>query len=634
MALNNSLSDLANHVRHLAISMVENASSGHPGAPLGMADFATVLWKKFLRYHPGCPHSEDRDRVVLSNGHACAMLYAICYLAESSLTLDDLKAFRQLNSKTPGHPERDTDIGVDVATGPLGQGVANAVGMAIARDACEHPQDYTVYAFVGDGCLMEGISYEACSLAATLKLRKLVLLYDSNQISIDGNVKGWMNEDISARFSKGWHVIDQVDGHDFDAIEKAFIEAKAHDDKPVIIVFNTTIGRFVPDWAGTAEVHGQPLGALRAEQTRKNMGLSLLPFEVDESILASWRDHDQGRLSSSKPLSMGPINIDWPSMYQWASEQDLPQATRKANQSMLAQLPIAKLIGGSADLTGSVLSHVSGQKLISSTCSNGDYIQYGVREFAMCAIANGMATLGDRIPYVGTFLTFADYAKNAIRMAALMKLRVIYLFTHDSIGLGEDGPTHQPIEQLAMLRATPGLAVWRPCDIDEVVSAWHMALTMQSQPTCMILSRQTLPKLSKQSPEALQQGAYAIQPNDDPDMIIVATGSEVSLALDVAKQLTQDNAFKIRVVSMPCMEVFRQQDPRYKEGLLPRHVFKVALEAASPQPWYEWVGQDGLVVGMTSFGCSGSQKDVMRHFGFTVEDITAKILKQFKKEMI
>ena len=630
MIKNITYNDLANAVRYLAIDMVEAAKSGHPGAPLGMADIATVLWCDILRCNPKVPLSSDRDRVVLSNGHACALLYATLYLAGYPISENDLKAFRQVNSKTPGHPERDVDFGIEVATGPLGQGVANAVGMAIARDSKPvNENDYWVYCFAGDGCLMEGVSYEACSLAGTLKLKNLILLYDANDISIDGNVSGWFCENVAERFkSQGWSVIDDVDGHDYDAIRSALVSAKSYSkETPTIIIFKTTIGRYIPDWAGKAISHGQPLGQDRSLATKKLMNVTGSPFEIDNDILEQWRICSQKRLTSFDKEQYQRPNIDWDVIFSWASQKTDDIATRAASFQVLDQLPDT-FIGGCADLTGSVYTKYPKNSVVKTADAAGNYINYGVREFAMSAIANGIAADGSRIPYVGTFLIFSDYAKNAIRMSALMELQVIYVLTHDSIGLGEDGPTHQPVEQLAMLRAIPNLHVWRPCDLDEVVVAWKKAYIATDHPTCIVLTRQKVQKQNNKALTAIECGGYAIKDHDSPALILLSSGSEVSLSCAVAERFESMN-IAVKVVSMPCMEVFRQQTSKYKESLLLPGIPKVAIEAAASQPWYEWVGTDGLVIGQDDFGLSGPGSAVMSHCGFEIGDIVLKVLKKF-----
>lgn len=621
---------LANAVRYLSIDMVESAASGHPGAPLGMADIATVLWKEVLNYNPKAPLSYNRDRVVLSNGHACAMLYAVLYLAGYPVAKRDLEAFRQVGSMTPGHPERDPAIGVEVATGPLGQGIANAVGMAIARAAKKSlDSDYWVYCFLGDGCLMEGISYEACSLAGTLKLKNLILLYDSNDISIDGHVGGWFGEQVSERFkSQGWQVLNDVNGHDHDAIKQALLSAKKlSKEAPTIIIFKTQIGRFIPDWVGQAASHGQPLGAERALATKKAMNMVGQPFELADDTLKAWRQHPDDRLSASRQESPARATVDWDQLFVWASKQSSDLATRVASFQVMDQLP-DEFIGGCADLTGSVYTKYPKNAIVKSEASAGNYINYGVREFAMSAIANGIAADGSKIPYVGTFLIFSDYAKNAIRMSALMQLQVIYVLTHDSIGLGEDGPTHQPVEQLATLRATPNVNVWRPCDLSEVVVAWKQAYLSTNNPTCIVLSRQKVTKQPERAIGLVEKGGYVLKQHNTPDLIIVATGSEVSLAMDVAKKL-EARSVAAQVVSMPCMEVFRSQSAQYKSDVLPHSIPKVAIEAAASQSWFEWVGQDGLIIGIDEFGQSGPGNKVMGQYGFEANDIVQKVLKKF-----
>ncbi|MDG2348394.1 MAG: transketolase [Gammaproteobacteria bacterium] len=625
------LVDLANAVRYLAIDMIEAASSGHPGAPLGMADIAAVLWKEVLRYNPDVPLSEDRDRVILSNGHACAMLYAVLYLAGYPIHKSDLKSFRQVGSKTPGHPERDAKAGIEVATGPLGQGVANAVGIALTRRLKSNldQKDYWVYCFAGDGCLMEGVSYEACSLAGTLGLQNLILLYDANDISIDGQTTGWFREDIPGRFnSQGWHVISDIDGHDPDAIKDALMYAKNTSKvKPTIIIFKTKIGKYVPDWEGKAIAHGQPLGKDRAIATKQAMQMIGEPFEIKDDVLKAWRSHSTERLSSDVVGAKVRPVIDWEKLFKWAEAQGQDSATRASSYQVLNQLPDV-FLGGCADLTGSVLTKYPDNAKVNTKDNIGNYIDYGVREFAMAAIANGIASDGYKIPFVGTFLIFSDYAKNAIRMSALMDLQVIYVLTHDSIGLGEDGPTHQPVEQLSMLRAIPNLKVWRPCDVEEVVVAWQSACQSVSSPTCMVLTRQKTKKQKPRLMSAIKKGGFEIKSHKNPDLIIIATGSEVGLAHNVADHLEKIN-ISVKIVSMPCIEVFREQPKGYKEDLLPSHTPKIAIEAGASQPWFEWVGSDGLVIGLDHFGMSGPGTEVFDHCGFHVEGIVKKVVHKF-----
>lgn len=653
--------DLANAIRFLSIDAVEQAQSGHPGMPLGMAEIATVLWTKFLRHNPKNPKWFNRDRFVLSNGHGSMLLYSLLHLTGYNLSLEELKRFRQLNSKTPGHPEHDTP-GVETTTGPLGQGLANSVGMAIAekvlatrfnRPGLELVNHYT-YTFVGDGCLMEGISHEACSLAGTLGLGKLIVFYDDNGISIDGKVDSWFTDDTATRF-KGynWQVIGPIDGHDAQAVERAIEQARQETKKPSLIICKTIIGYGSP-LAGSEKCHGAPLGAEGVAKVREAFNWAHPPFVVPDSLYANWNHEEQGQHDEARWLAscqayqqqhqndyhefLRQINGDLPDNWDKNTEafieqcrlHDKPQATRKSSQQCIEQFAklLPEMLGGSADLTGSNNTDWSGSKAITASDFSGNYLFYGVREFAMAAIMNGLALHGGIIPYGGTFLVFADYARNAIRLSALMQQRVIYVLTHDSIGLGEDGPTHQPIEHAAMLRMTPNLLVWRPADLMETAVAWQQALEHHNGPSTLLLSRQNLPALphDKEHAELITRGGYILQDcQGTPDAILLATGSEVQLAMAAAQQML-DLGKKIRVVSMPCCERFIAQEDAYQEHVLPKAVRRrVAIEAAAADYWYRFVGLDGKVVGLRRFGVSAPAKDAFEYLGITEEQVISAL---------
>lgn len=652
--------ELANAIRVLSMDAVQKANSGHPGMPMGMADVAEVLWNDFLKHNPVNPHWLNRDRFVVSNGHGCMLLYSLLHLTGYALTMDDIKQFRQLHSKTPGHPEFGETPGVETTTGPLGQGLANAVGMAIAekhlaqqfnRDGYSLIDHFT-YAFVGDGCLMEGISHEACSLAGTLGLGKLIVFYDDNNISIDGEVQGWFTDNTPLRFeSYGWHVVPKVDGHDSEAVKKAIIAAQAVTDKPSIICCKTIIGHGAPTLAGTAETHGAPLGDNEIAATRKNLQWVHPPFVIPEEIYKGWDARAKGnQLEQAWNTLFTAYQKAYPDLARELSrrvEKQLPadwksgstklinemyqkkesMATRKASQICINHFAkiLPELMGGSADLTGSNLTDWDGVQVFSKTASQGQYIHYGVREFGMSAIMNGMALHGGLIPFGGTFLTFSDYARNAIRLSALMRQRVIFVYTHDSIGLGEDGPTHQAIEHVASLRMIPQLSLWRPSDTVESAVAWQKAIEHQG-PTCLLFTRQSVPYLERDVSqlENIARGGYVlIDCNGAPEMIMIATGSEVSLAVLAAKQLQQENV-RVRVVSMPSVDVFLAQDETYREQVLPKNVVaRVAIEAGVSMPWYQFVGSYGRVIGVDRFGASAPAKDVYRDCGLTVERILA-----------
>ncbi len=660
MSLSN---DLANAIRFLSIDAVEQANSGHPGMPLGMADIATVLWKKFLKHNPKNPRWFDRDRFVLSNGHGSMLLYSLLHLTGYDLSLAELQHFRQLHSKTPGHPEHDTP-GVETTTGPLGQGLANAVGMAIAekqlavqfnRPNLQLINHYT-YAFAGDGCLMEGISHEVSSLAGTLGLGKLIVFYDDNGISIDGKVESWFTDDTALRFkSYNWQVIGPIDGHDPHSIEKAILHAQQETARPSLIICKTVIG-FGSPVAGTEKAHGAPLGAEGVAQVRKAFNWPYAPFEIPDSLYAEWNHIEQGQHDEDLWLArchtyqqqyqsdyhefLRRINGDLPDNWSTVSNNfiaqclhnDKPLATRKCSQLCLEQFAslLPEMLGGSADLTSSNNTDWSGTKAIKAGDFSGNYLFYGVREFGMSAIMNGLALHGGFIPYGGTFLVFADYARNAIRLSALMNQRVIYVFTHDSIGLGEDGPTHQPIEQATMLRITPNMQVWRPADLVETAVAWQQAIEHHTGPSSLLLSRQNLPPLAHRanSLESIKKGGYILSDcQGEPDAILLATGSEVQLALAAAEQVRAKGK-RIRVVSMPCAERFLAQESSYQEQVLPKTVRKrIAIEAGATGYWYRFVGLDGVVIGIDRFGVSAPFAQAYDYLGLTVENIVKNLEK-------
>ncbi|WP_419419908.1 transketolase [Legionella sp. D16C41] len=657
-----STNELANAIRVLSIDAVEQAQSGHPGMPLGMADIATVLWQKFLKHSPSNPHWFNRDRFVLSNGHGSMLLYSLLHLTGYKLSIDDLKNFRQLHSKTPGHPEYEETPGVETTTGPLAQGLANAVGMAIAEKTLASQfnlpnfeiVNHFTYVFVGDGCLMEGLSHEVCSLAGTLKLGKLIVFYDDNGISIDGKVDAWFTDDTASRFKAyNWHVIEEVNGHDPIVIEEAIKQARAQTDKPSLIICKTIIG-FGSPVAGSEKCHGSPLGNANIEQVRVKLGWSHEPFTIPDSIYKQWSHVEQGKRDETQWLELCQqyqeehtdhyheflrrINRDLPDNFDNLAKkfinecrlQDKPIATRKGSQACIEFFAkiLPEMLGGSADLTSSNNTNWSGSKALTAEDCSGNYIFYGVREFGMAAIMNGLALHGGFIPYGGTFLVFADYARNAIRLSALMRQRVIYVFTHDSIGLGEDGPTHQPIEHAAMLRMTPNMRVWRPADLTETAIAWYQALTRHTGPSALLLSRQNLPALVHQDKafESIGRGGYTIVECDGtPEVILLATGSELHLAVTAAKQLNEQGK-QIRVVSMPCAEQFIAQDKAYQESILPKSVRKrIAIEAAATNYWYRFVGLDGTVIGLDRFGVSAPAEAAYTYLNITVEHLISVI---------
>ena len=649
----------ANAIRALSMDAVQKANTGHPGAPMGMADIAEVLWTGYLKYNPANPNWADRDRFVLSNGHGSMLIYSLLHLTGFDLSMEDIKDFRQLHSKTPGHPEYGYTPGVETTTGPLGQGLANAVGMAVAEKLMaarfnkqgHQVVDHRTWCFVGDGCLMEGISHEACSLAGTLGLGKLNVVYDDNGISIDGEIEGWFTDDTPARFEAyGWHVVRDVDGHDPDAIAAAFDAALVETSRPSIICCKTTIGKGSPNKEGTESCHGAPLGADEITLTREALGWSHDPFVVPDDVYAHWDARSAGaeaeaawqssfdaykgdcaelaeefvrRMAGELPAEFLSGVDDFIAQCV-ANESDV--ASRKASQQVIAAIAptLPELLGGSADLAGSNLTLWPGAVGADASDGEGNYIYYGVREFAMAAMMNGIALHGGFIPYGGTFLIFMEYARNAVRMAALMRQRAIYVFTHDSVGLGEDGPTHQPVEQLTAMRSTPNLDTWRPCDAVESAVAWKQAILRTDGPSALVFSRQTLPHQvgAAERVSDVTRGGYVLREEQgELEAIIIATGSEVALATDAAEKLSAAGR-GVRVVSMPCAEVFQRQDVEYRESVLPSHLLaRVAVEASHQDWWYKYVGLDGRVVGMNSFGESAPGPVLMKEFGFTVENV-------------
>ncbi|MBN3061126.1 transketolase [Pectobacterium versatile] len=656
-----SRKELANAIRALSMDGVQKAKSGHPGAPMGMADIAEVLWRDYLNHNPANPNWANRDRFVLSNGHASMLIYSLLHLSGYDLPIEELKNFRQLHSKTPGHPEYGYTAGVETTTGPLGQGVANAVGMAIAertlaaqfnRPGHEIVNHHT-YTFLGDGCMMEGISHEVCSLAGTMKLGKLTAFYDDNGISIDGHVEGWFTDDTAARFEAyGWHVVRGVDGHDAEAIKRAIGEAQLVTDKPSLLMCKTVIGFGSPNKAGTHDSHGAPLGDAEVAASREQLGWTHAPFDIPADIYAAWDAKPAGQrkeaawdeafaaYASAYPelaaeftrRTGGELPTNWQADAQKFIDdlQANPAkiASRKASQNALEAYGklLPEFLGGSADLAPSNLTIWSGSVSLDKDHA-GNYIHYGVREFGMTAIANGIALHGGFVPYTATFLMFVEYARNAVRMAALMKIRSIYVYTHDSIGLGEDGPTHQPVEQLASLRVTPNMSNWRPADQVETAVAWKYAIERQDGPTSLILSRQNLaqqPRTAEQLAN-VAKGGYVLKDSDgQPELILIATGSEVELAVGAYDKLTAAGR-KVRVVSMPSTDAFDKQDAAYREAVLPKAVAaRVAIEAGIADYWFKYVGLNGAIVGMTSFGESAPAELLFEEFGFTVDNVVEK----------
>ncbi|RNE76193.1 transketolase [Vibrio cholerae] len=650
---------LANAIRALSMDGVQKANSGHPGAPMGMADIAEVLWRSHLNHNPQNPNWADRDRFVLSNGHGSMLIYSLLHLSGYELSIDDLKNFRQLHSKTPGHPEYGYAPGIETTTGPLGQGITNAVGMAIAEKALAAQfnkpghdiVDHFTYVFMGDGCLMEGISHEACSLAGTLGLGKLIAFWDDNGISIDGHVEGWFSDDTPKRFEAyGWHVIPAVDGHDADAINAAIEAAKAETSRPTLICTKTIIGFGSPNKAGSHDCHGAPLGNDEIKAAREFLGWEHAPFEIPADIYAAWDAKQAGASKEAawdekfaayakaypaeaaeyKRRVAGELPANWEAATSEiiANLQANPAniASRKASQNALEAFGklLPEFMGGSADLAPSNLTMWSGSKSLTVEDASGNYIHYGVREFGMTAIINGIALHGGFVPYGATFLMFMEYARNAMRMAALMKVQNIQVYTHDSIGLGEDGPTHQPVEQIASLRMTPNMSTWRPCDQVESAVAWKLAIERKDAPSALIFSRQNLAQQPRSAEQVanIAKGGYILKDcAGQPELILIATGSEVELAVAAYEQLSAEGK-AVRVVSMPSTDAFDKQDAAYREAVLPAAVTKrIAIEAGIADFWYKYVGFDGRIIGMTSFGESAPAGELFKLFGFTTENV-------------
>lgn len=655
-----SRSALANAIRMLSMDAVQQANSGHPGMPMGMADIAESLWRHHLKHNPANPKWADRDRFVLSNGHGSMLLYSLLHLSGYDLSIDDLKAFRQWHSKTPGHPEYGYAPGVETTTGPLGQGITNAVGMALAEKilAGEFNRegfsivDHRTWVFLGDGCLMEGISHEACSLAGTWGLGKLIAFYDDNGISIDGDVEGWFTDDTVKRFEAyGWQVIPAVDGHDFTALDAAIAAAKADTTRPTLICCRTKIGKGAPNKEGGHDVHGAPLGATEIAAARAHLGWAHGPFEIPTDIAQAWNGREAGATAEAGwdalfaayaahyPIEAaeftrrvaGQLPADWAAHAAAAIEKINAKgetiATRKASQNAIEAFAPAlpELLGGSADLASSNLTLWSGSKGVSRETS-GNYVYYGVREFGMAAIMNGITLHGGLKPYGATFLMFSEYARNALRMAALMKINPIFVFTHDSIGLGEDGPTHQPVEQTATLRLIPNMDVWRPADTVESAVAWQAGVERQEGPTTLIFSRQNLPFVPRSAAQiaAIRQGGYVVKDAEGAQAVLIATGSELELALNAQAQLAEQG-IAVRVVSMPSTNVFDRQEAAYRAAVLPKGLPRVAIEAGVSDGWYKYVGLEGAVVGLDHFGESAPAKKLFEAFGFTVENVVRTV---------
>ncbi|WP_419236006.1 transketolase [Serratia fonticola] len=656
-----SRKELANAIRALSMDAVQKANSGHPGAPMGMADIAEVLWRDYLNHNPTNPHWADRDRFVLSNGHGSMLIYSLLHLTGYDLPMSELENFRQLHSKTPGHPEYGYTPGVETTTGPLGQGIANAIGFAIAERTLaaqfnrpgHEIVDHHTYAFMGDGCMMEGISHEVCSLAGTMKLGKLTAFYDDNGISIDGHVEGWFTDDTAKRFEAyGWHVVRGVDGHNSDSIKAAIEEAHKVTDKPSLLMCKTVIGFGSPHKAGTHDSHGAPLGAAEVAATREALGWKYAAFEIPQDIYAQWDAKEAGKAKEAawneklaaytkafpelaaefKRRTSGELPANWKAEAKKFVEQLQANpaniASRKASQNSLEAFGklLPEFLGGSADLAPSNLTMWSGSKSLGDDLA-GNYIHYGVREFGMTAITNGIALHGGFLPYSATFLMFVEYARNAVRMAALMKIRNVFVYTHDSIGLGEDGPTHQPVEQLASLRVTPNMSTWRPCDQVESAVAWQYGIERNDGPTTLVFSRQNLtqqPRTAEQLANVYRGGYVLKDCAGTPDVILIATGSEVGITVEAADKLTAEGR-KVRVVSMPSTDAFDKQDAAYRESVLPAAVSaRVAVEAGIADYWYKYVGLNGAIVGMTTFGESAPAELLFKEFGFTVDNVVAK----------
>ena len=642
---------------------VQKANSGHPGAPMGMADIAEVLWREFLTHNPADPTWWNRDRFVLSNGHASMLLYSLLHLTGYPLSMDEIRSFRQLGSRTAGHPEHEPALGIETTTGPLGQGIANAVGMALAEKmlAAQFNRpgfdvvDHRTWVFLGDGCLMEGISHEACSLAGTLKLGKLIAFFDDNGISIDGDVRQWCSDDTPDRFeSYGWQVVRDVDGHDSGAVAGAIRIAWAETDRPTLICCKTVIGWGAPNKAGSKSTHGEALGVEEVAAARVKLGWTSPPFEIPAPIRAAWDQRERGAAAQRQwsqrfagyekahpelahefaRRMRGELPADWPAIAHRALDAALAvtvaQATRQSSQVALNAIgpSLGELVGGSADLTGSNNTFRRDSKAVTTTDASGNYINYGVREFGMTAIMNGLSLHGGFRPYAGTFLTFSDYARNAVRMAALMHQGVILVYTHDSIGLGEDGPTHQPVEHVSSLRLIPNLALWRPCDALETAVAWVVAVERNHGPTALVLTRQALPQQprSREQGTNIARGGYVLIESGEPEAIVIATGSEVAIAADAVNALNAAGR-RVRLVSMPSVDQFERQDAAYRQSVLPRAVtHRVAVEAGATSLWWKYVGSAGRVIGMDSFGASGKASDLFPHFGFTAEAVQKAVL--------